>query len=428
MQTTEKIQPQIDREQFLQDMETLAQFGRQTNGAIHRVAYSAIDMEARQWLHQRLEAIGLTPEQDEVGNTVAIYPAQKEREDSQLAPIAIGSHTDTVPMGGAYDGALGVVAALAVLEALHTTNMRLYHPVALINFAAEEATMAGGTTGSQAMTGLFEMDTLEKNAWDGRIVREHLTEAELDPNMIQDAQRGKNSFAAFIELHVEQSDRLEQAGLPIAIVDGFVGIRRYAMQFNGTANHAGTTPMAVREDALVMAAPMIHFVQDLAVELGIVGTIGDFKVYPGATNVIPERVELTVEIRGLDSAILDQAEEIIEAEAAKLGGRCSTVSHKPPVQTASKIQQAIASTCTKLGLEYLTMPSGAGHDAMNMDQICPIGMFFVPSKAGISHAKEEYTSPEDCLNGAEVLLETVLQLDRNHSGPCSVGTPHASSD
>ena len=408
--------PKINREQFLQDMETLAKFGRQPDGAIHRVAYSPMDMEARDWLHYRLEEMDITLEVDAAGNTIATYPAQDHLQNNlqsnQLAPIAIGSHTDTVPMGGAYDGALGVIAALAVLEALHASNVRLRHPVALINFAAEEATMAGGTTGSQAMTGLFDMKTLDKNAWDGRTVRTHLIESGLIPDDIQAAQREQNSFAAFVELHVEQSDRLERAGLPIALVDGFVGIRRYTIQFNGTANHAGTTPMAVREDALVMAAPMIHFVRDLAIELGIVGTIGDFKVYPGATNVIPDRVDFTVEIRGLDSSILDQAEAIIEAEAAKLGGISSTMSHKPPVQTAPDIQQAIASACTKLGLESLIMPSGAGHDAMNMNQICPIGMFFVPSKAGTSHAKEEYTTPEDCLNGAKVLLETVLQLDK----------------
>jgi len=393
-------QLQINQNQFLQDMETLAQFGRQPDGAIHRVAYSPIDMEARVWLHERLTTFGMRPEQDAAGNTQAERP-----------PIAIGSHTDTVPMGGAYDGALGVVAALAVIGALHQSEIQLRHPIALINFAAEEATMAGGTTGSQAMTGLFDMATLEKNAWDGRTVREHLAQAGLVPDQIQQAQLAKDSFAAFIELHVEQSDRLEQAGLPIAIVDGFVGIRRYVVQFKGQANHAGTTPMAVREDALVMAAPLIHFVRDLAVELGIVGTIGDFKVYPGATNVIPDRVDLTVEIRGLDAPILEQAEEIIQKEAERLGGLCSTMSDKPPVQTAHQIQQAIANACTKLGLTHLTMPSGAGHDAMNMNQICPIGMFFVPSKAGISHSKEEYTTPEDCVNGAEVLLETVIGLD-----------------
>ncbi|MEM8861395.1 MAG: hydantoinase/carbamoylase family amidase, partial [Chloroflexota bacterium] len=218
-------------------------------------------------------------------------------------------------------------------------------------------------------------------------------------------------YAAFLELHIEQNDQLEKAKLPVAIVDGFVGIRRYAVRFDGTANHAGTTPMASREDALVAAAPMIRFVRDLAVELGIVGTIGDFKVFPGAPNVIPERVDMIVEIRGLDAPILDQAQEIIQKEVETIGGRFETVVIKPSVAADKIVQNAIQTACQNLNISTLTMSSGAGHDAMNMALLCPQGMFFVPSKDGISHSKEEFTSAEDCVNGAKVLLETVLQLD-----------------
>lgn len=399
-------QPKINETQFLQDLTDLAQIGQQPDGAVHRVAYSPADTEARQWLNARLRQLGLDPQEDAAGNTSTIYTGQAD-----LPPIAIGSHTDTVPMGGAYDGSLGVVAALAVIEALHAADLRLRHPIELINFAAEEATMAGGTTGSQAMTGIFDMAILDKNAWDGRSVREHLVGADLVPEQIQNAERAVGSMAAFVELHIEQSNRLEQANLPVAIVDGFVGIRRYAVRFDGTANHAGTTPMAARDDALITAAPLIRFVRDVAVELGIVGTIGDFNVHPGAANVIPERVELTVEIRGLDDAILDQAEGIIREETGKLGGAFDPIVLKEVVPTAEPIQKAIASACAKLGLATLTMPSGAGHDAMNVQRLCPQGIFFVPSRDGISHSKDEYTSPEDCVNGARVYLETVLALD-----------------
>ena len=401
-----KSNPTINEERFIQELTDLAAIGRQPDGAVHRVAYSPADLEAREWINARLRQLGLDPVEDAAGNTSAIYAG---RED--LPPIAIGSHTDTVPMGGAYDGALGVVAALAVIEALQRADLRLRHPIELINFAAEEATMAGGTTGSQAMTGLFDMAILDKNAWDGRPVREHLNDAKLLPQQIRDAERAVGSMAAFVELHIEQSNRLGEANLPIAIVDGFVGIRRYAVRFNGTANHAGTTPMAGRDDALISATPLIHFVRDVAVELGIVGTIGDFNVHPGAANVIPERVELTVEIRGLDDAILDQAEKIIRDETGKLGGIFEPIVLKEVVPTAEPIQRAIATACAKLGLETLTMPSGAGHDAMNVERLCPQGIFFVPSRDGISHSKDEYTSPEDCLNGARVYLETVLALD-----------------
>ncbi|MEM9776598.1 MAG: M20 family metallo-hydrolase [Chloroflexota bacterium] len=401
-----KSKPQIDESQFLKDLEDLRQFGLQADGAVHRVGYSPTDLEARKWLNGRLRQLGLDPQTDAAGNSFALYPGLKK-----LPPIGLGSHSDTVPYGGAYDGALGVVAALAVVEALHTAGVRLNHPLEWINFAAEEATMAGGTTGSQALAGIFNRAVLDKAAWDGRPVRQHLSEAGLIPENILYAARLAGSYAAFLELHIEQNDQLETAGLPIAIVDGFVGIRRYAVRFDGTANHAGTTPMASREDALVMSAPMIRFVRDLAVELGIVGTIGDFKVYPGAPNVIPERVEMIVEIRGLDAAVLDQAQTIIQKEAETLGGRFEPVVIKPPVDADKVVQDAIAAACANLNLKTLTMSSGAGHDAMNMALLCPQGMFFVPSKDGISHSKDEFTSAEDCTHGAEVLLETILQLD-----------------
>ena len=399
-------QPIIDEEQFFEDFEALRQFGLQPDGAVHRVAFSLADLEARQWLIDRLVAMGLKPVDDAAGNTTATYEGAEN-----LPLIGIGSHTDTVPMGGAFDGALGVVAALAVIEALQVAGKRLRHPIEVVNFSAEEATMAGGTTGSQAMAGIFNMATLDKQAWDGRPVRDHLSAAGLEPDRIGDAKRGNNDYAAFLELHIEQSTQLESTGADIAVVDSFVGIRRYAVRFDGQANHAGTTPMAVRRDALVMASPMIQFVNDMAVELGIVGTIGRFQVYPGAPNVIPECVEMIVEIRGPDVAVLDQARGLIEQQAAKLGGQAETVVEKPPVKADAVIQQATRIACKKLGLNTHDMSSGAGHDAMNMGLLCPTGIFFVPSRDGISHSKDEFTSAESCLHGAQVYLESLIALD-----------------
>lgn len=398
--------PEINAEQFFKDFDVLRRFGRQPDGAVHRVAYSPADQDARQWVVERLGSLGLAVEVDAAGNTLARYPGREDR-----APIAIGSHTDTVPYGGAYDGALGTIAALAVAEALIEAGMRLKHPLLLINFAAEEATMAGGTTGSQALAGRFDPALLDRAAWDGRPVRAHLLEAGLDPEKIGEAAWPTNSLAAFVELHIEQSRRLETTGKQIAVVDGFVGIRRYRARFSGTANHAGTTPMHERDDALVAAAPLIGRVREVAVELGIIATVGDFKVRPGAPNVIPERVDAVVEIRGLDGAVLDRAAALIHEETVRLGGQFDPIVDKPPVQTDPSIQRAIAAACEKLGLAHLTMSSGAGHDAMVMAHLGPTGMFFVPSRGGISHSKDEFTSPKDCLNGARVLLETVLLVD-----------------
>ena len=293
-----------------------------------------------------------------------------------------------------------------------TGHIRLNHPLQLINFAAEEATMGGGTTGSQAMAGIFNPAMLDKRAWDGRLVHEHITAAGLDPAKITDAKRPRGSLAAFVELHIEQSDRLIQAEKQIAIVDGFVGIRRYTVTFHGKANHAGTTPMHGRQDALLMAAPLISFVNNLAIELDIVGTIGDFNVYPGAPNVIPERVDLIIEIRGLHTDVLDQAKSILATEVGKMGGTFSTVVEKPPVTADTIVKEALTTACAKLNLSTLSMPSGAGHDAMVISHLCPQGIFFVPSQNGISHSKDEFTTAEDCLNGAKLYLETIIELDQ----------------
>jgi N-carbamoyl-L-amino-acid hydrolase len=199
--------------------------------------------------------------------------------------------------------------------------------------------------------------------------------------------------------------------VPIGIVEGFVGIRRYAVTFQGYANHAGTTPMHRRQDALVAAAPFITFVRDLAVAHAIVGTIGALTVQPGAPNVIPGRVELIVETRGLDPAVLDQVESALGERARHAGARIAAVVSKPPVRADPGVVGALVAACDALGLAALRMPSGAGHDAMCMAALCPQAMIFVPSQGGVSHSPDEYTTPEDCVNGARVLLAGLLRLE-----------------
>ncbi len=398
--------PAIDRDRFLADFAALAQIGRTPDGGVHRVAYSEADRAGRIWLKREFDRLEISHRDDPAGSTIGQLPGR-----DRLPPLAIGSHTDSVPHGGAYDGALGIIAALAVARALLTAGHQLRHPLEVINFAAEEATMAGGTTGSQAMAGLFNPELLDKKAWDGRPVRDHLAGSGLDPARVGEARRPKGSLAAYVELHIEQSTRLETGGIDIAIVDGFVGIRRYAVSVPGRANHAGTTPMEQRQDALVAAAPLARWVHELAVELGIVATIGDFRVFPGAPNVIPGRVDLIVETRGLKSPILNAAEAELLREVGRLGASCTPVVSKPPVAASPQIMAAIAAGCRRLNLSHLTLSSGAGHDAMVMAAICPQGMLFVPSRDGISHAPDEFTAETDCLNGASLLLETVLELD-----------------
>ena len=398
--------PYLDGEQLLQDLETLAQFGAEPGPGLNRIAFSPADRAARAWVERQMQSVGMTTRTDPAGNCIGLYPAQ----EPGLPPIALGSHTDTVPQGGRYDGALGVLAALACVRALHRAGVRLRHPVEVINFAAEEATMSSATLGSQAMAGSLDPAVVEQPAWDGVPVGEHLRRAGLDPAKITLARRPGGSLAAYLELHIEQGGSLEAAGIPIGVVEGIVGIRRYDVVFEGQANHAGTTPMALRRDALVMAAPFIGGVREIAVAHQIVGTVGTLQVHPGAPNVIPGRVDLQVEIRGLQEAVLDEAETALVSLAERTGGQFSRRARKKAVKSDPRLVEALIKACDSLGLAYRRMPSGAGHDAMCMAGVAPQAMLFVPSQGGISHAPQEYTRPEDCVNGARVLLAALLEL------------------
>lgn len=271
--------------------------------------------------------------------------------------------------------------------------------------------MSGGTLGSRAMSGDWDPQIAHQPAWDGRPVEEHLREGGLVPAAIPDARREPGCLAAYLELHIEQGGTLERDGREVAAVTGIVGIRRYTARFGGHANHAGTTPMALRDDALVKAAPFITDVRDLAGRHGIVATVGTLQVSPGASNVIPGEVLLGCEIRALDDALLDAAESDLAEFAAERGGSVERLSAKPPVVSDERILGELEAAADQLGLKCARLPSGAGHDAMSMAALCPVAMIFVPSRDGISHSPLEFTSTEDCVNGARLLLAALLRLD-----------------
>jgi N-carbamoyl-L-amino-acid hydrolase len=398
----------VDGGHLIRDLEALAAIGGGPSGGVSRVAYSPADMQGRDWLDAQMRALGMRVRRDPAGNSIGVYEAAEPA--AAASPIGLGSHTDTVPEGGRFDGALGVLAAVACVRALRDAGRRLRHSVEVINFTSEEATMAGGTIGSRAMAGLLDAAALRAPAWDGQPVAAHLKAAGLDPGAVPHAARPKGSLAAFLELHVEQGGTLAASGDATGAVEGIVGIRRFAVTFSGRANHAGTTPMALRDDALVAAAPFVIAVRDLAVSSGIVATIGNLRIHPGAPNVIPGRVDLDLEIRSLDDRLLDAAERDI---AALAGARAIVrrVSDKSPVMLDATLVRAIEQSCHDLDLRCRRMTSGAGHDTMCIASIAPAAMIFVPSRGGISHSPEEYTDAERCIAGADVLLSTLLRLD-----------------
>jgi N-carbamoyl-L-amino-acid hydrolase len=399
----------IDGERLAEDFAALASFGASDGGGVTRVAYSEADQEARDWIDGELEALGLAVTRDAAGNSIGLLPGG----EPDLDPIAVGSHTDSVPDGGRYDGALGVVAGLACIRAIREKGMTLRHPLALVNFQSEEATMGAATIGSRAFVGDLDRTLIGSTAFDGVPLGTHLRQAGLDPErLLADAGAPVGRFAAFLELHVEQGAVLEDCAVPIGIVEGVVGIRRYRINCHGVANHAGTTPMDQRLDALVGAAPLVTFVRDLAISLGVVGTVGNLRVLPGSANVIPGRVELDVEFRGGDQAALLRAEEGLRARAEDdLGMEFTPVSAKSPQAFAEPILRTCERVCDELGLGRTRLWSGAGHDAGVIATTAPAAMVFVPSKDGISHSPDEFTDHSFCVAGTNVLLHALIGLD-----------------
>lgn len=405
MTTEELLLSAYDGELLLADLDAFGQIGLVPGQGLQRMAYNPADMAGRQWILAQMWALGMAASIDPAGNVIGCLPGVED-----LPALALGSHTDSVPGGGKYDGSLGVLGALACVRTLRDHGARLRHPLLVIDFAAEEATTSASPMGSLSFVGKLTRAVLEGPAWDGRPTAELLTASGFSVEAML-ANRPPQPIAAFLELHIEQGERLAVAGIPIGIVEGIVGIRRYYVTFVGQANHAGTTGMARRRDALVMAAPFVTAVRNTAVAHNIVGTIGRMEVHPGAPNVIPGRVAVDVEIRGMDNRVLDAAEAALRSQAAAQGGSFVRGHRQEPVQADPKLMAAIELACAELDLASTRMSSGAGHDAMNMVEVCPFAMIFVPSEEGISHAPGEYTQAEHCVDGGRLLLAALLTLD-----------------
>lgn len=397
----------IDKTALWQDVITLGTIGAVSGGGVTRLAFTETDRTARQWLVERMQSAKLTVRIDAAGNIIGTLPGT-----APLPPIATGSHIDTVPQGGKFDGALGVLAAIHAAEAIARSGRSLRHPLEVIAFAAEEAVYGAGTLGSLAMTGRWEAAFLSFPTTDGRPLSELLRDAGVEPNDIHEAARKPGSLTAFLELHIEQGEVLETNNADIGIVTGIVGISRFHVDIPGRANHAGTTPMGLRDDALAKAARFMVQLEEAATALpGAVATVGQLTVRPGAPNIIPGSVTLSVDVRSLDEAHLHSLNTFVEHAVTQLGGKCIQTTYKSPVPCDTTLLHHIEAACAKRQLHGLRLPSGAGHDAMCMADLAPSAMIFVPSVGGISHSPDEWTAPEACKNGAEVLLDTILRID-----------------
>ena len=362
-----------------------------------------------------MRAAGLEPRVDPAGNIFG----RRAGTDATLPPILFGSHIDSVPTGGNFDGDLGSLAALGVCEAVAASQLRTRHPLEMVVWANEEGVAFGQVlAGSRVVAGDLKADL--NQVWSGTTRAEAIRKIGGDPNRITDAIRPKGAHHCYLELHIEQGATLDREKIPVGVVEGIVAIDRYDVTVTGFANHAGSTMMADRQDALLAASHLTIAVHDVVnLEPGRqVGTVGRLDVTPNVPNVIPGVVRLTVELRDLSTEKLKRLAELIRRRATEIENRTKTsiaftlANSTIPANAAVEAQQAIERVAGRLGLGSRRLPSGAVHDAQMMAQLSPMGMIFVPSIGGISHSARELTRWDQCAQGADVLLGTVLEMDR----------------
>ncbi|MGW8265402.1 MAG: allantoate amidohydrolase [Longimicrobiales bacterium] len=388
-----------------------SRFGAREDGGVDRVAFSDADVAGRAWVLTRLEEAELEVSLDAAGNLFG----RRRGSEGGLSPLMLGSHIDSVPAGGNYDGPLGSLGAIEVVRTLNEAGVTTRHPLEVVIFVNEE----GGKTGSRILAGEFQDRELGLETASGFTIREGIRRLGGDPDLLAEARREPGSVAGYLELHVEQGGILEGEDTAIGVVEGIVGIRRWTATVSGSTNHAGTTPMDQRRDALLGAARLVEAVNRVVTGFpgSQVGTVGQIQASPGAPNVIPGEVRMSIEIRALDMDTIGRVMERIGQEAGIISQQNGTpisieefyLSAAAP--TDERFRGWVEDAAESLRLSHRRMPSGAGHDAQSVARIAPMGMIFIPSVGGLSHHPDEYSRPEDIEAGANVLLGALLRAD-----------------
>jgi N-carbamoyl-L-amino-acid hydrolase len=389
----------------------LSQFGRNPQGGVTRLAYSDADRQARALVMQWMRDARLEPTIDFAGNIIG----RRSVAGSSRPPLVFGSHVDSVPEGGNYDGNVGSLASIEVAQVLAEQGTRLRHPMEIVVWANEE----GGLYGSRAVGGDLQPKELANVALSGKTIEAGMAFLGGDPARLDRIRRKRGDIAGYLELHIEQGGVLERASTNIGVVEGIVGIARWDVTVTGFANHAGTTPMDQRQDALLSSARFIQMVNEtVRAEPGRqVGTVGRIEASPGAPNVIPGQVRMSLELRDLDIEKARRIHDSIVERSRRIGAENGTafafreVNIRAGAPSDPRVRSIIAESSRALKLSAREMPSGAGHDAQVMAALGPMGMIFIPSIGGISHSPKEYSTPADIANGANVLLGAVLAMD-----------------
>ena len=388
-----------------------------------RRAFSPLFDAGRAWLAERMRAAGLATHVDAAGNLIG----RRQGRRAEHPAIVVGSHSDSVPAGGRFDGMAGVAAGIAIARSLDERGIELEHPLEVIDFLAEEPNEFGlSCVGSRGITGCLSAEQLHLKNPNGETLAEALTRVGGDPSRLP--AKPRRDIGAAFELHIEQGPVLEREGIDIGVVTAIVGITRLELEFKGRAGHAGTTPMHGRRDPLIAAARMVGWVRDTALELAAAGrgyfvaTVGIIEALPGGSNVIPRSARIIIDARSEDRRSMEEfrsrleTESLAAAQAANVErSRLACLSEHPPSGCDPQLQAVLARSAKALDLSSKFMASGAGHDMAFISEVAPAAMVFIPCKEGRSHTPEEWASAEAIAAGTEVLLEAILEVDPGHS-------------
>jgi len=416
----------VNSDRMLDSFNQLALIGASAGGGVNRPTFSEAHLVARKWFREEAERSGLEFRIDGAGNHSAFLASAGRVASPQFGgayrdqTLLLGSHLDSVPDGGRFDGALGVVAALEVLRTVKENGIRLSVNLEAMDFTDEEGTLVG-LLGSAAIAGHLSQKDLQSPRGGRENLVEGMKRASLSDESMMSAKRPKESLAGYLELHIEQGKRLERANIDIGIVSAIVGIGSYRLSFIGRADHAGTATMEDRLDASLGASAFTLAARELVMKdfPNCVVNVGKMNFAPGAFNIVPARVDAALEFRSPDEERFNQLDAALitlaKTEATRFGLelKIEFLGRHSPTPMADIVQRAYADACDGLGLTHMPLTSGAGHDAQSLADLCPVGMIFVPSVDGASHSPREFTKWEACVNGANVLLNAALKMAAN---------------
>jgi N-carbamoyl-L-amino-acid hydrolase len=410
----------VNRRRLMRDLNAVSRIGIGDHGSVTRLVFSIKELRSRQLLIHLMRQAGLKIQIDAIGNIFGRF----EGSDPQAPAVLAGSHLDTVIRGGKYDGPVGVIGALEAVRTIGENKIAVRAPLEVVCFVGEESSRFGfSTLGSSLIAGeVHARDLTHAVDPQGTKLADVLSSLGITQKQLHVLRRNPESVKAYLELHIEQGPILEAKGKRIGLVTSIAAPSRFKVIFKGQADHSGTTPMEMRKDALVASAQLIEYIENVCLKYSsikkgrVVGTVGAMKIEPGVINAVPGRAELSVDIRSTSAQSKDRVTRMVKAQARVIARKrhikleVLKIREENPVPLDKRLLRVTREICNGKGIDYEIMPSGAGHDAMQMAKIAPAGMIFVPSKRGISHNPEEWTHPDDIALGSQLLMEAMIRV------------------